>query len=471
MQKSKRDITELMIMLGYTFNVSRFLERALTRTSAITEGIQRREVGDFQVLETLGDSMLGAIITDVLVEYYPHYTEGQLTNRKAALVNNFGPLAQIARELCLGDFLLMGRGEELQGVRSNVKVLSDTLEAVIGAIWKDSHDYNVLKEFVVRLWTPLGLLPSVTYQEFFKVAQKVLFEPQNAELHIKQFELFLSCVDKETVNGLLVDTSITINTRILSLVLSKKPDQEYLDSALIYSILSGSEEDVALLLHHGSNPNTVYDPDLELKGEGGFEWFSYHRYHSLSALQIAVIENNVPVVILLIKYGGDPNWNQGITIEKVRPAKNKEEAALELKELAHQSVRDTVEVALSDYGDELIDSVSSDISCAFFGESTAEMTVLEYIRKKQQQKPPTFNRRPNLQTALHVAFSDLDNHPSVELVQVLLNNGAKPNAQDYEGNTPLHILVSDEHASYFTKIISLLFDSGMDPNITNGPSS
>jgi ribonuclease-3 len=105
MQKSKRDITELMIMLGYTFNVSRFLERALTRTSAITEGIQKREVGDFQVLETLGDSMLGAIITDVLVEYYPDYTEGQLTNRKAALVNNFGPLAQIARELHLGDFL------------------------------------------------------------------------------------------------------------------------------------------------------------------------------------------------------------------------------------------------------------------------------------------------------------------------------------------------------------------------------
>jgi ankyrin repeat protein len=363
----------------------------------------------------------------------------------------------------------MGRGEESQGVRGNVKVLSDTLEAVIGAIWKDSHDYNVLKELVVRLWTPLGLLPSVTYEEIIDVIQKcVLFKPQNVELYIEKLELLLSCADKETVNGLLVDPSITIDTKVLSLILSKKPDQEYLDAALIYFILSGSEEDVALLLHHGSNPNTVYDPDLELKGEGGgFEWFSYHRYHSLSALQIAVIGNNVSIVILLVKHGGDPNWNQGITIEKVRPEKNKEEAALKCKKLACQSIRDTVEVALSDYGDELIDGVTSDISCAFFGESTSEMTLLECIEKKRQQKPPTFNRCQNLQTALHIAFLDLDNNPPIELIQLLLDKGANPNAQDYEENTPLHILVSDEHASYFMKIINLLFDRGVDPNLKN----
>ena len=224
MQKSKRDITELMVNLNYTFKDRALLERALTRTSAIEEGIQRREVRDFQVLETLGDSMLGAIITDILVEYYPHYTEGQLTDRKAALVNNFGPLAEIARELRLGDFLLMGRGEELQGVRSNVKVLSDTLEAVIGAIWKDSHDYNKLKEFIIRLWTPLGLLPNATYEEIADIIRKSAFNLQNTEIYIEELEILLRCANKKTINELLVNSFWDFDVKILSLVLSQKPD-------------------------------------------------------------------------------------------------------------------------------------------------------------------------------------------------------------------------------------------------------
>jgi ribonuclease III len=109
------------------------LERALTHRSYAYEngGLPTNER-----LEFLGDSVLGLVVTDTLFRGYPALPEGQLAKLRAAVVQ-MGALAEVARELSLGDFIRLGRGEEFTGGRDKSSILADTLEAVIGAVYID----------------------------------------------------------------------------------------------------------------------------------------------------------------------------------------------------------------------------------------------------------------------------------------------------------------------------------------------
>jgi ribonuclease-3 len=88
-------------------------------------------------LEFLGDSVLGLVVTDALFMTHPDLPEGQLAKLRAAVVN-MRALAGVGRELGLGDFLLLGRGEEATGGRDKSSILADTVEALIGAVYLDS---------------------------------------------------------------------------------------------------------------------------------------------------------------------------------------------------------------------------------------------------------------------------------------------------------------------------------------------
>jgi ribonuclease-3 len=107
------------------------VERALTHRSYAYEagGIPHNER-----LEFLGDSVLGLVVTDALYRTHPDLSEGQLAKLRAAVVN-MRALAEVARTLGLGDYLLLGRGEEATGGRDKDSILADTLEAVIGAVY------------------------------------------------------------------------------------------------------------------------------------------------------------------------------------------------------------------------------------------------------------------------------------------------------------------------------------------------
>lgn len=85
-------------------------------------------------LEFLGDAVLGLVVTESLYLRYPDVAEGQLAKMRAAIVNARA-LADVARELGLGEHLLLGRGEENTGGRDKSSILADTLEAVIGAVY------------------------------------------------------------------------------------------------------------------------------------------------------------------------------------------------------------------------------------------------------------------------------------------------------------------------------------------------
>jgi ribonuclease-3 len=126
------------------------LERALTHRSYAYEngGLPTNER-----LEFLGDSVLGLVVTDTLYRNHPDLPEGQLAKLRAAVVNSRA-LADVGRELGLGEFVRLGRGEEATGGRDKSSILADTLEALLGAVYLD-HDLDTAAALVHRLFDPV----------------------------------------------------------------------------------------------------------------------------------------------------------------------------------------------------------------------------------------------------------------------------------------------------------------------------
>jgi ribonuclease III len=126
------------------------LERALTHRSYAYEngGLPTNER-----LEFLGDSVLSLVVTDTLYKGHPDQQEGQLAKLRAAVVQ-MNALAEVARDLHLGLFIRLGRGEEGTGGRDKPSILADTLEAVIGATYIDCG-LDAASDLVHRLFDPV----------------------------------------------------------------------------------------------------------------------------------------------------------------------------------------------------------------------------------------------------------------------------------------------------------------------------
>ena len=127
-----RDPAELRHALGVPI-MPKSLERALTHRSYAYENANPPTN---ERLEFLGDSVLGLVVTDTLFRGYPNLPEGQLAKLRAAVVQ-MRALADVARELRLGSYVRLGRGEEVTGGRNKSSILADTLEAIIGAVYID----------------------------------------------------------------------------------------------------------------------------------------------------------------------------------------------------------------------------------------------------------------------------------------------------------------------------------------------
>jgi ribonuclease-3 len=146
---AENDRAKLLHALGVPLGHD-LLERALTHRSYAYEngGLPTNER-----LEFLGDSVLGLIVTDTLYRGHPDLPEGPLAKLRAAVVQ-MRALAGVARELQLGDYILLGRGEEGTGGRDKQSILADTLEAVIGAVYMDCG-LATARELVHRLFDPV----------------------------------------------------------------------------------------------------------------------------------------------------------------------------------------------------------------------------------------------------------------------------------------------------------------------------
>lgn len=145
------DTAELEERIGHRFADPSLLQQALTHSSAA--GTNKMEVVSYERLEFLGDRVLGLIVADLLLERFPKEPEGALARRHAFLVSREA-LAEVAREIDLGEFLLVSKSEAETGGRSNPAMLADVCEALIGALYRDTG-LDSARTFVAPRWEPL----------------------------------------------------------------------------------------------------------------------------------------------------------------------------------------------------------------------------------------------------------------------------------------------------------------------------
>jgi ribonuclease III len=128
-------LDDLERVLQYSFRNPQTLFQALVHRSFAHENPYPQQA-DNETLEFLGDAVLGLAVSHLLLERFPNLNEGDLSRLRSSIVNE-RELARIGLGLNLGEFLLLGKGEELTGGRQKPSLLADTLEAVLAAIYLD----------------------------------------------------------------------------------------------------------------------------------------------------------------------------------------------------------------------------------------------------------------------------------------------------------------------------------------------
>ena len=169
------DPAALMHKLGHSFGRSELLTRALTHKSKVFEITAGAELTDNEQLEFLGDSILGFMASERLVEMFPTLPEGQLSKLKAHLVSA-NHLHGVAQRLGLGEYLILGKGEEMSGGREKRALLADAVEAVLAALYLDGG-IEVARRFVTGVivgdFHPSGDLDALPVTDYKSALQEL----------------------------------------------------------------------------------------------------------------------------------------------------------------------------------------------------------------------------------------------------------------------------------------------------------
>jgi ribonuclease-3 len=158
-------------LLGYSFKDKELLKRALIHRSFAFE----KDTGEnYEVLEFLGDAVIGLIVSEELIKRFPEKSEGELSQIRAFLVSE-PSLSKLARTINLGQFLYLGKGEKRTGGREKDSILCDVFESVFGALYLDAG-FEKAKEifknkFLKKLWEILE--NAVTYKDFKSYLQEI----------------------------------------------------------------------------------------------------------------------------------------------------------------------------------------------------------------------------------------------------------------------------------------------------------
>ena len=149
----KFDISDLEKKIGYTFKSKNIIKEALTHSSYANELKARRQtVMCNERLEFLGDSVLSVVVSEHLFGEFSELPEGELTQRRAALVQSEA-LASYARSISLGDYLYLGHGEEKNNGRERRSTLENAFEALVAAIYLDAGErgFDEVRSFVLPI--------------------------------------------------------------------------------------------------------------------------------------------------------------------------------------------------------------------------------------------------------------------------------------------------------------------------------
>jgi len=167
------DLKKFQEEIGYYFKNEQLLKQALTHSSYANEK-HLKKLSDNERLEFLGDAVLEVISSEYLYANYPNLTEGQLTKLRASIVCE-PTLADCTEAIHLGTYLFLGKGEDHTGGRKRKSVLSDAMEAVIGAIYLDGGFANA-KEFVLKY-----IMTDIEHKHLFYDSKTILQEVVQGE--------------------------------------------------------------------------------------------------------------------------------------------------------------------------------------------------------------------------------------------------------------------------------------------------
>ncbi len=195
-------LDEIQKKINVQFNNLNLLDQALTHRSYANE-FKDSNVLDNENLEFLGDAVLGLIISEYIYREFPDYTEGDLSKLKSVIVSR-SLLANCGKEIGVGKYLLLGKGEKVTGGRFRESITANTIEAIIGAIYLDS-DLIKTRNFVLReLKEKIDLACEEKFKKDYKsilqeytqsmFKQKPLYEviQEKGPDHIKEFKVQVS---------------------------------------------------------------------------------------------------------------------------------------------------------------------------------------------------------------------------------------------------------------------------------------
>ena len=176
MKESER-ISTLVARLDYQFENPDLLTEALTHRSAAAKNNER--------LEFLGDSILNFVIANKLFHLYPDSPEGDLSRLRASLVKKEG-LALIAKDLELGEYLILGSGELKSGGYRRDSILADTVEAIFGAVYLD-RGFEACSQLILRMYQQqLKNIPDVSQLKDPKTRLQELLQARKIALPVYQ---------------------------------------------------------------------------------------------------------------------------------------------------------------------------------------------------------------------------------------------------------------------------------------------
>jgi len=207
-------LDDLQRVLRYYFQDIQTLLQSLTHRSFAHENPHLQQP-DNETLEFLGDAVLGLAVSHLLLERFPNLNEGELSRLRSSIVNE-RELAKLASGLNLGDYLLLGKGEELTGGRQKPSLLADTLEAVLAAIYLDGG-LEATFDVVKRLFG--AYLESETDEGPLKTLDKD-YKTQLQELTQARFRLMPGYV-LETEEGPDHDKTFYVSVAIENQVLAR----------------------------------------------------------------------------------------------------------------------------------------------------------------------------------------------------------------------------------------------------------
>ena len=205
----KQELEVLAKSLGVEFRDISLLQQALTHTSFANES--KGDIVHNERLEFLGDAVLELASSTYLYAHFPEMPEGQLTKTRASIVCS-ATLAKLAAGLHLGDYLLLGHGEEMGGGRTRQTNLEDTFESVIGAVYLD-RGWDVAKDYVMRQLAP----------EFEKASRGAILKDYKTILQERVYQKEGQSVAYELVEeiGPDHDKSFTFQVRITGKVMGQ----------------------------------------------------------------------------------------------------------------------------------------------------------------------------------------------------------------------------------------------------------